>query len=109
MNRNTMKLRYLAILGFLVFTLSGCKFRENRVQSTNTPAQSSQQPSHLVTPQATYTAITRQIAPTATQPSITTKETAPVQTTNGLEQKLTTQINNLDAANQAGDSLENLP
>jgi predicted S18 family serine protease len=105
MKNSSTNIMHLAVMLLLVFALSGCALGGRRLNSTTTPDLSQTQqnqptisPGDLSTPPSPGENITP-----------ATEVISPDASSDAQAEDLLNLINTLDAANQAGDSLEDLP
>ena len=105
MKNSSTNIMRLVVLLLLVFTLSGCALGGGRLNSTTTPDLSQPQQNQPTTsPGGTST------TPGAVE-NITpdTEVVSPDASSDAQAEDLLNLINTLDAANQAGDPLDDLP
>jgi hypothetical protein len=105
MKNSSTNIMHLAVMLLLVFALSGCALGGRRLNSTTTPDLSqTQQNQPTISPGdlSTTPSAGENITPA-------TEVISPDASSDAQAEDLLNLINTLDAANQAGDSLEDLP
>ena len=100
MKNSSTNLLRLAVMLMLVFALSGCALGGRRLNSTSTPDLS--QPTTSPGSTSTTPGVVENITPA-------TEVDSPDASSDAQAEDLLNLINTLDAANQAGDPLDDLP
>ena len=105
MKNSSTNIMRLAIMLLLVFALSGCALGGRRLNSTPTPDLSQTQQNQPTTSPGDLST-----TPSAGENiTLATEVVSPDASSEAQAEDLLNLINTLDAANQAGDSLEDLP